>query len=247
MAPMMTAAVFALALPGHAQHHPVYTGRVVRVLDGKTLQIKVRSRDFPADTMATARLWGIDLGKDKKHAQAAKDLLRKLALDRNVHVDVYGKGGWVRVEGSRTSLSAALVSAGLARRWKPSGIRDFEHHEKELELAESEAKEKKLGIWETAQPESTTGYALANGLNMYFDVHRMGGQVVLPSRSAALTSLRRDLRHGAFMTIANDWDAPNVGSFPIDEADGGPALCRHRGVALVCGGQRHRAFAGREL
>lgn len=144
------------------QHHPVYTGKVVRILDGKTLQINVRSREVPANTMATARLWGIDLSKDKKHAEAAKKLLTKLALGRNVHVDVYGKtGDWVQVqpESSQTSLSAALVSAGLASRWNPSGIRDFEHHEKELERAENEAKEKKVGIWKSAQQKPATSYA----------------------------------------------------------------------------------------
>lgn len=162
----MTAALFALALPGYAQHHPVYTGKVVRVLDGRTLEIRVRSRDLPADTMATVWLWGIDLGKDKKQEKAAKKLLTKLALDRNVHVDVYGKGGWVRTEGSRTSLNAALVSAGLARRWKPSGIRDFEHHERDLENAEKEAKRKKLGIWKSAARESKMGEATVNAISM---------------------------------------------------------------------------------
>jgi endonuclease YncB( thermonuclease family) len=149
---VLLTALIALALPGYTQHHPVYTGKVVRVLDGKTLKINVRSHELPADTMATTRLWGIDLSKDKKHTEAAKKLLTKLALDRIVHVDVYGKAGWVQVqtERSQTSLSTALVSAGLARRWKSSGIRDFEHHEKELERAENEAQEKKLGIWNCA-------------------------------------------------------------------------------------------------
>lgn len=149
---MILLAAIALVWPRPAQHHPVYTGKVVHVIDGMTLRIEVKSRELPAGTLATARLWGIDLSKDKKHAEAARKLLAKLALDRHVHVDVYGKDGdWVQVqaESSQTSLNAALVSAGLARRWKSSGIRDFEHHERELERAENVAREKQLGIWKS--------------------------------------------------------------------------------------------------
>jgi pimeloyl-ACP methyl ester carboxylesterase len=42
-----------------------------------------------------------------------------------------------------------------------------------------------------AQQESTTGYALVNGLKMYYEVHGSGDPVVL--------------LHGAFMTITNNW------------------------------------------
>lgn len=178
-----------VAILALAQHHPVYTGKVVRVLDGKTLEIQVRSLDGEASTSVTTQFWGIDLSEDKQHAGAAKQLITKLALDRNVYVDVYGQNGnWVTVQtGSpNTSLSTALVSAGLAHRWKPSGISDFERHEKELEQAEIEAKRKVLGIWKT------TGYAPVNGLKMYYEVQGVGEPVVL--------------LHGAFMTITNNWD-----------------------------------------
>lgn len=148
---VLLAILMALSLPTYAQHHPVYGGKVVCVLDGKTLHIEVRPPSVPSNEertiVANARLWGIDLSTDRKHAEAAKRLVTKLALGRNVHVDDYSNEAWVRIEGAHTSLNAALVSAGLARRWKPSGIHDFEHHEKELERAENEAKGKKLGIW----------------------------------------------------------------------------------------------------
>ena len=44
----------------------------------------------------------------------------------------------------------------------------------------------------SAQQKPTTGYAPVNGLNMYYEVHGGGEPVVL--------------LHGAFMTIANNWD-----------------------------------------
>ena len=42
-----------------------------------------------------------------------------------------------------------------------------------------------------AQQGPTTGYALVNGVNMYYEVHGGGEPVVL--------------LHGAFMTITNNW------------------------------------------
>ncbi len=200
MRKVLLATLIALALPSYAQHHPVYSGKVVRVLDGRTLHITVTSPGVPAGTMSTVRLWGIDLSSHREHAQAATKLLTELALNRNVHVDVYGKqGDWVQTEGSQTSLSAALVSAGLARRWKSSGIRDFEHHERDLESAEKEAKEEKRGIWKSAQQKPTTGYASVNGVKMYYEIHGPDKPGFGNSGEPVV------LLHGAFMTITNNW------------------------------------------
>lgn len=48
-----------------------------------------------------------------------------------------------------------------------------------------------LSVVVAGQQKTTTGYALVNGLKMYYEVHGSGEPVVL--------------LHGAFMTITNNW------------------------------------------
>ncbi len=62
----------------------------------------------------------------------------------------------------------------------------------------------------SAQQKPTTGYAPVNGINMYYEVH--GPDKPGFGKSGACPAPYGEpvvLLHGAFMTITNNWDAPN--------------------------------------
>jgi endonuclease YncB( thermonuclease family) len=135
---------------GFGQHHPVYTGKIVRVIDGMTVEVRTKSPGQENEITMTRKLYGIEPVKDAKLATEAKALLTKLALDAEVYGDFYGEAGdWISATKgqARSQLSLALVSAGLAFRLKPIGSPDFKKIEADLLAAESKAKEKKLGVW----------------------------------------------------------------------------------------------------
>ena len=124
-----------------------FTGKVVRVLDGDTLEAL---KDGAA---VRVRLYGIDAPeKGQAFGKRAKQYAAELVFGKTVKVrekdrDRYGRTvGEVFLEDGR-NLSRELVRAGLAwwyRRYAPKDA--------ELETLERKAREARAGLWADADP-----------------------------------------------------------------------------------------------
>lgn len=61
----------------------------------------------------------------------------------------------------------------------------------------------------SAQQKPTTGYAPVNGINMYYEIHGPPAPTIGDKPGFGKSGDPVVLLHGAFMTITNNWDAPN--------------------------------------
>jgi micrococcal nuclease len=125
-----------------------FTGKVVRVMDGDTLEVLTQDM-----TPIRVRLSGIDCPeKGQAFGQRAKQAASDLAFGKTVEVrdkgrDRYGRtAGEVILEDGR-SLNRELVRAGLA--W---WYRQYAKKDADLARLEKEAREAKLGLWADADP-----------------------------------------------------------------------------------------------
>jgi endonuclease YncB( thermonuclease family) len=166
-------ATLATATP--RQRNPVFSGKVLRVVSGDTMRVAIIAKGYKEDGKEVGlRLWGADAPKpNEPFAAEAKQRMAKLALNRVVIVEDWGQDAlgnyigevyvelpakWdkklylseVRGQGAPSRqiiLNDEMVASGLARRWKPSGIRDYDFIERRLQLALEAAQKAKRGIW----------------------------------------------------------------------------------------------------
>ncbi len=111
--------------------------------DAKQERVTIQNRDGRFDVF----LYGIDLPEDRQPgASSALSALKARVLKKEIGAEVLeGDGGDLQalVEGPKGSVNAGLVEDGHA--WvSPSCVRDFCDEWRELE---SEAREKRLGLW----------------------------------------------------------------------------------------------------
>jgi endonuclease YncB( thermonuclease family) len=174
---MLHAALLFLILPTRAplQRNPVFTGKVVRVVSGDTMRVALIAKGYKEDGKEIGlRLWGVDSPKaNEPFAAEAKQRMTKVALNRVVVVEDWGRDelgneiGEVYVElphkwdkrsyfseihgqtgpNQQIVLNDEMVASGLARRWKPSGNREFDFIERRLQQALEAAQKAKRGIW----------------------------------------------------------------------------------------------------
>ena len=123
-----------------------WTGTCVRVIDGDTITAT------HLDKIETIRLYGIDCPEKKQPLfESAKRFTSARVLGRSITVEATGIGkygrtiAWVRVDDQ--CLSRGLLKAGLARHFK------YYSKDKDLALLETEAKRKRIGIWETRREQ----------------------------------------------------------------------------------------------
>jgi endonuclease YncB( thermonuclease family) len=126
-----------------------FTGRVEQVHDGDTITVTT------ADGRSLkVRLYGLDAPEmAQNQGREARDFLGNLILDREVQVvkqslDQYGRVVGL-VKDSGLSINLTLVASGQA--WV------YEQYCrlpicKEMRSAEKAARQKKLGLWQTARP-----------------------------------------------------------------------------------------------
>lgn len=157
------------------QRNPVFSGKVVRVVSGDTVRVAIIAKGYAQDGKEVGlRLWGADAPKANEPFGAdAKRRMATVALDRVVIVEDWGRdelgncigevyvqlpAKWdkrsyysdVHGQGSPTPqviLNDEMVASGLARRSKPSGIRDYDFIEDRLQKALEAAQKAKRGIW----------------------------------------------------------------------------------------------------
>ena len=136
------------------------SGRVTHVYDGDTVSLRLNGTDH------RVRLQGIDAPEhDQPFGQAAEDHLRSLVLNKQVRLDVNGKDKYGRLLGKlwvqpadcpscakTLDANLAMLTVGLA--WYYRYFKDDLSPEDQgrYEFAEYEAKAKKAGLWQDANP-----------------------------------------------------------------------------------------------
>ena len=139
-------ALLLLSLPlAYAEN---FTGKVVAVTDGDTLQVM---RDGKA---VKVRLYGVDAPeRGQDFGTQAKLFTSDLAFGQIVTVEVKGSGkyattiGEVRRKEDARNINQELVQAGLAWWYK-----SFAPHDSILQLLEQQAREAKRGLWILPSP-----------------------------------------------------------------------------------------------
>lgn len=133
---------FSLA---HASNE-IMEAKVVAVIDGNTLEVKASDNET-----YIVVLLGVDCPElDQEFGTEAQEFLEKIALKKNVKIQMLGKDRWgnrlavVTLKGE-VDLRVELLKAGLAWTAERNPIPD-------LENIRSEAQEKGKGLWKSTEP-----------------------------------------------------------------------------------------------
>lgn len=124
-----------------------FTGQVVRVMDGDTIEILHNSKP------ERVRLNGIDCPENgQAHAKRAKQATSELVFGKDVAVRVYGKDKYGRTVAAvilpdGTNVNKALVKEGWCWWYRKYAAGDIE-----LARAEADARKAKRGLWNEASP-----------------------------------------------------------------------------------------------
>lgn len=130
-----------------AQQGQTVRGRVVRVLDGDTVDVLCDGKPL------RVRLWGIDAPeKAQPFGQAAKEHLTRAVAGQEVQVEIrstdrYGRAvGWILRGPAAVNLDQ--VRAGMA--W---WYQHYARGHSALQQAENAARQAKVGLWQQPAPE----------------------------------------------------------------------------------------------
>lgn len=137
----------------------VYSGKVVEVQDGDTVIISPK----PGEPLYQCRLYGIDTPEIRKKKRAgqpyskeATEEMERLALGKKVRVFMTGRQTYgrevclIRLEENDLNINLEMVKRGYAWAYRQYLQRAYAS---EYIYAESQAREKKLGIWQDRNPE----------------------------------------------------------------------------------------------
>jgi endonuclease YncB( thermonuclease family) len=122
------------------------SGRVIAVVDGTTLEIASNDKQI-----YRIRLAGIDSPElAQEYGEEAKEVLEKLALEKNVQVKITGKDRWGRYLGEmiidgKTDPRIELLKRGLTWTSEKSPLPDLEEYR-------VKAQQKGKGLWKQADP-----------------------------------------------------------------------------------------------
>lgn len=123
---------------------PIYTGEVVRVIDGDTIHVK----EYATKELHKVRLYGIDAPElEQPYGQNSKAALEAVLKYHTVQVQVKEKDKYQReiayVNAKGADISAFMLQYGYAWHY---GCFDSSGFYKQLELY---AKDNRLGLWAT--------------------------------------------------------------------------------------------------
>ncbi len=144
----------------HAGSVRLLTATVVRVSDGDTLiadtdraKLRIRLLGIDAPEIAHNGPPGQPFGKE------AKDYLEQLVGGRTVRVEAYGRDQYHRVLAvlwpDGRNVNVAMVRAGFAELYRGARCQAYC---RELQAAEHEARQARLGMWSLHQYESPRDY-----------------------------------------------------------------------------------------
>lgn len=123
-------------------------GKVIRVLDGDTLNIQTRE-----NAVHTIRIQGIDAPDEKQdNAKKSRKNLEELILDKDVKVVAHKSDQRGYVIGSVYLLGRDIglfqIESGMAWHFKQYSYEQTAANRKTYALAETKAKADRLGLWE---------------------------------------------------------------------------------------------------
>ncbi len=123
-------------------------GKVVRVLDGDTINLQSRDR-----VIHTVRLQGVDAPEEKQpFGKKSRKNLEELILDKDVKVVVHKKDQGGRFIGSVYLLGRDVgllqIEWGMAWHYKLYGYEQTAASRKTYALAEATARTDRMGLWE---------------------------------------------------------------------------------------------------
>ncbi|MGV3615203.1 MAG: thermonuclease family protein [Fimbriimonas sp.] len=134
-----------------AQRNPVFSGKVVSVLSGDTIQMSVDGKRI------TVRLWGIFAPVEgQPFSEASRNHVRSLALNKVAGVEHYGTDFEGRVLGevfvdttasTQIELNRAVLAKGLAWQLPHIANPEFRHLWESLRDAEASARKAQIGVW----------------------------------------------------------------------------------------------------
>jgi len=157
------------------QRNPVFSGKVVRIVSGDTMRVRLTAKGYPEDGKEVGlRIFGVDAPKlGEPFFEESKRRVSHIALNRIVVVEDWGKDeagnytGEVYVDlpkrfdersffteihgrGSgiqQIVLNHEIVASGLARLWKPRAGGSYAAFDERLQQALAAAQAAKRGIW----------------------------------------------------------------------------------------------------
>ena len=130
------------AQPGQAQAEQEIAGQAIKVYDGDTITVltkdnrSYRIRFYGIDAPEAAQTGGID----------SRDALREKILGKEVVVKVVSTDRYGRAVG-KVMLGGRYINQEMVAEGRAWYYRDFAKNEYDLEEAERNAREKRLGIW----------------------------------------------------------------------------------------------------
>lgn len=134
---------FLICFPAQAKRSNNFTGKVVAVNDGDTLEI------LKGRKAIKIRLYGVDCPeKNQSFGQRAKQFTSSFVFGKNVRVEGKEKDTYDRLVAevfvNDKSLNAALVENGLA--WA------YRHYTQKFVPLEKQARQAKRGLWQNDNP-----------------------------------------------------------------------------------------------
>ncbi|RMD84715.1 MAG: nuclease [Candidatus Dadabacteria bacterium] len=138
---ILLAALFSLCVSSTVLGESI-NGKVVGVLDGDTIEL------LHGGEVKRVRLYGIDCPeKGQPYSAAAKKATSSLVAGQYVKLVVVDKDIYGRVVGKVLAQGGVYINRELVQRGLCRWYKRYASQDKDLSLAESSAKEKKLGLW----------------------------------------------------------------------------------------------------
>lgn len=143
----MFVAIACLAISAFAAWAGSFDGRVVKVLDGDTIEVLLSEK-----TTVRVRLAGIDAPeRGQPFSRMATQAVRDMAAEKTVRIETQSKDWYGRTIGDvflsdGRSLNRELVHLGLAWQYRRYS------NDQELTALEAEARKARRGLWSEPDP-----------------------------------------------------------------------------------------------
>lgn len=123
------------------------TGRVVRIIDGDTIEVLMGQRPV------RVRLYGVDCPeRSQAFGTAARRFTSELCFGQTVRLLSHGTDRYGRLLADVVLADGRVVNQELVRAGLAWWYREFAPEARELEALEQQARARRLGLWADPQP-----------------------------------------------------------------------------------------------
>jgi endonuclease YncB( thermonuclease family) len=141
---------------GKAAAEQILTGKAINIYDGDTMTLIAGENG--ESKKYKIRFFGIDAPEiQQEHGTISRDALNEMIGDKEVRVEVVSVDRYGRCVGKvyhgENYINRAMVAAGNA--WFYA---DYAEHEYDLANAEADARRRRIGIWQKADPQAPWMY-----------------------------------------------------------------------------------------